>query len=700
MRLRLARLVALWLGGSQGEGRFTTLKRTAKSAGDPAARRLGSWVFGARAFVATCDKDVVFVTYRLSNWQASARGCGAVLYVDTRHGASDERDALRHMENLPQTIGLLYVGNWRGKEEALPPLDARIVAQVRANVAPRPVVRLYWPEAFTSQEEDEEEESKWWVGGGELLEENRETLGVYVASPRVCARAEALRTLCEAVGRCGALSTHCARSLGPTAAKRVLAKHSKRNLHGLSDRVRMFRNYRFVASVQPDATKGFVGDSLRAAYEAGAIPILLKDVESPWTLALFNASSMVVVSQSDSSIADRVADVARNPEELRAAREAKKLTPLGERFVLRAGSPNLDRIRDAVRLVFLANATVFVAGDEFDPAASTIWSRREAAYGSWNAPETVEIRVVAITSPRHAAERSAHLSEIFELFERGFRAKPEFVDAVFFHSKPRKRDCGWLEQMPIGTAGVLAAHREAWKHYLNCSTGPCDDNDYDDTNASLACYLKRDAATRCSRTFARENSTRREWAVVFEDDAMMPLAASNHADLMILEIARQLAMARDEGADLLYLGSCGAGDVDQQYREKNWLCTHSYAVTPYGAQRLLEYVKFDCDPSVSHEHRPPLDWQMRDVCRPWRRAAYLPDNARMACGGVHSINPLFYHKPPDNITNKTKTHGLFFQYASQSLRAEANNIRIPTAPAPGAHHHVSHLGASFSSLRE
>lgn len=313
-------------------------------------------------------------------------------------------------------------------------------------------------------------------------------------------------------------------------------------------------------------------------------------------------------------------------------------------------------------------------------------------YTESNGPDTLRIRVLAIRSGQHAAERSVHLAEIFEMFKQGFGAEPEFVDAVFFGAQPTVEECGWAKPVQVGSIGVLAAHREAWKHFVGCDSARCDQDD------SFMCYAKKDRETRCPRSFHRSD----EWAIVLEDDAVMPPAASENRTLMILEIARHINWARKHGAQLFYLGSCGMGPLERQNREMNWLCTHAYAVTHFGARTLIDNVKFTCDPSARGtkeppKHRPVLDWQMRDLCRGCNRTRYLDPMAKLPCAGVHKMHP-YMNQRPDQIKRTTK--GLFLQHASPSLRHETFAISGDTMQTPAQKQAAARKGEKKKRSKE
>lgn len=255
-----------------------------------------------------------------------------------------------------------------------------------------------------------------------------------------------------------------------------------------------------------------------------------------------------------------------------------------------------------------------VVGWFFIVAACAIdWTAEYARYD----PASLRVRLVWVGKPTI----TQHMADIFQLMFDGFKTKPEHCPSVYINDTK----CG-----PRGVAGVTAAHRDVWKRIDN----------------------------------------RSDWTVVLEDDAILHPNAAAHRDDYVREVTRQLVMASDEGADLVWLGYCGNRKPEHMHAEVAWLCTHAYAATERAATSLLEYVQLDC----SHNKRPAVDWQMHDLCSPKRRkeAHYLPKTARLNCSGVHDTNPLFDWRPQSTIAKgsiyKPGTHGLIFQTTRPSLR--------------------------------
>lgn len=272
------------------------------------------------------------------------------------------------------------------------------------------------------------------------------------------------------------------------------------------------------------------------------------------------------------------------------------------------------------------------------PTAANNWTAEYARYD----PASLRVRLVWVGNPDRGETR--HMVDIFQMMARGFGASPEHVASVFFN----ETNCG-----PLGVAGVTAAHREVWKRIVGCSSG-C---------ATLRCYI--DERVECAP------ANRSDWTVVIEDDAILHPNAAAHRDLYVREVTRQLVMATEEGADLVWLGYCGNRKPERMHADVGWLCTHAYAATERAACSLLEHVRLDCK---THARRPAVDWQMHDLCSPKRRkeAHYLPRTARLNCSGVHDTNPLFDWRPPSTIASgsfyKPGTHGLIFQTTRPSIR--------------------------------
>ena len=92
------------------------------------------------------------------------------------------------------------------------------------------------------------------------------------------------------------------------------------------------------------------------------------------------------------------------------------------------------------------------------------------------------------------------------------------------------------------------------------------------------------------RTLWKEAAAEPGWTLIFEDDVMGPNSDTNLSS----RITDGLTEAERLGADLLYFGRCldccgamrptGMAGV---YTTKGPLCTHAYAVTELGAQKLL-----------------------------------------------------------------------------------------------------------------
>lgn len=262
-----------------------------------------------------------------------------------------------------------------------------------------------------------------------------------------------------------------------------------------------------------------------------------------------------------------------------------------------------------------------------------------------------QMRVVWIGREDHPSHA---LREVIDVFVDGFGASVEHVDAAVFRVMPASpRECSWPDMYGAGEAGVLAAHRRAWRTVLGCPLA-------DTCDGSLACFFQRER----SECEPRRNFS---WAVVLEDDAIwVPVDRRP----LVGELRRQFAMAAD--ADLFWLGACGPGQPDQLYRDKTWLCTHAYAITPNGASTLLEFVTLPCeDPATRPKKsvkRPAVDWQLRHLCNPKApHRTYLPPRARLNCSGVHDINPDLVYVPSGDDGIRKNTKGLLVQADRPSL---------------------------------
>lgn len=275
-------------------------------------------------------------------------------------------------------------------------------------------------------------------------------------------------------------------------------------------------------------------------------------------------------------------------------------------------------------------------------------------------PPEFKLRVIWIGEGKRGS-----LEDVISLFREAFNAyRVDRIAPIVFE---KDEECGFTLPYQRGVAGVTAAHREAWKSFLGC---PLFQADLVECDAQLmSCYF----AQRQNNCMFSDFKGKSEWAVILEDDALIPPYAALNRTFLVDQIRRQFALALRDRSDLFYLGFCGEGNVHAQYMAKNWLCTHAYAVTPHAARLLLRWATVECDPARKHKIHPTtaVDWLMNHFCNKKYRKTFahnaIPTSAKLSCSGVDHL-PALFSMFPKNFAYKTNTRGFFVQSKNDSLR--------------------------------
>lgn len=321
--------------------------------------RLARWVFGSAGRVDECGPGVLYVTgwpfNSIRGWHAMASNCSYIMFVDCE--GTDDRHALKMMSMVPQHVGLLYVGNWRG-HGARPPLKPEAVT-----TDSRSVVRLYWPHAFLSFAERVSPldgavaDPRSLVRGTERPPGDRYGVVAYMAQNCKKRRDNFFHAVCRAaahLGPCEALSK-CPVTLQGAETRNTTGTVNRNSTDYLSNAIDRYRDYVFVFAVENiNSRNGYVSEKIVNVFLAGGIPIATGD---NWTTSLFREDAMVFVTSVDdavSAIASWFVDVDR----LKRILAAPKLTELGEQFLLYDGSPNVRRFHAALDLLVATTQTL------------------------------------------------------------------------------------------------------------------------------------------------------------------------------------------------------------------------------------------------------------------------------------------------------------------------------------------------------
>lgn len=307
--------------------------------------RLARWVFGSAGRVDECGPGVLYVTgwpfNSVRGWH-EASNCSYVMFVDCE--GTDDRHAVKMMSMVPEHVGLLYVGNWRGHGPR-PPLEPEAVNNTRS------VVRLYWPHAFLSFAERVSPagalaDPRMLSRGGESG--SRYGVVAYMAQNCKKRRDNFFHAVCHAaaqLGPCEALSK-CPVTLEGLEARNRTGTANRNSTDYLSNAIDRYRDYMFVFAVENiNSRNGYVSEKIVNVFLAGGVPIATGD---NWTTALFREDTMVFATSVDDAVAavaswdrDRVQRIVAQP----------KLTALGEQFLLYDGSPNVRRFHTALDLL-------------------------------------------------------------------------------------------------------------------------------------------------------------------------------------------------------------------------------------------------------------------------------------------------------------------------------------------------------------